>query len=143
MLVRLREDLADGAAALQAFEDDVFDVMVTDIRMPGMDGRELFSRVLDVAPGTRTVLMTAFGSIKDATDALARGAENYLAKPFETEELVAAVSKAGEKARLMAENRVLREQVQHDGAYAGLVGRSRAMRKLYRTIDRVARAESA
>jgi len=132
---------ADGAAALQAFEDDVFDVMVTDIRMPGMDGRELFSRVLDVAPGTRTVLMTAFGSIKDATDALARGAENYLAKPFETEELVAAVSKAGEKARLMAENRVLREQVQHDGAYAGLVGRSRAMRKLYRTIDRVARAD--
>lgn len=134
-------DVASGDQALEALGSAPFDVMVTDIRMPGMDGRDLFLKALEVAPGTRTILMTAFGSIKDATDAMNRGAESYLAKPFETEELVAAVNKAGEKARLLAENRVLREQVRQDGAYGGLVGDSRAMRKLYRTIDRVARVD--
>jgi two-component system response regulator HydG len=103
-----------------------------------MDGRELFRRMGEVSPGSRTVLMTAFGSIKDAIAALQEGAEGYLEKPFETDELVAVVTKAAEKARLSAENRVLREQLAHGGAYAGLIGQSRVFRKLLRVVDRIA-----
>jgi DNA-binding NtrC family response regulator len=133
--------VGDGSEALEALAAGAFDVMVTDIRMPGMDGRELFAKARECAPGTLTVLMTAYGSIKDAIAALEQGAESYLAKPFETDEFLATVTKAGEKARLLAENRVLREQLSSAGSFAGLVGQSSAMRKLYRTIDRVARVE--
>ena len=131
----------DGPTALEALGSGAFDVMVTDIRMPGMDGRELFAKARESSPGTRAVLMTAYGSIKDAIAALEQGAESYLAKPFETDELVATVMKAGEKARLLSENRVLREQLSGAGSFGGLVGQSSAMRKLYRTIERVARAD--
>ncbi|NRA95293.1 MAG: sigma-54-dependent Fis family transcriptional regulator, partial [Planctomycetes bacterium] len=133
--------VGNGSEALEALAAGAFDVMVTDIRMPGMDGRELFAKARECAPGTLTVLMTAYGSIKDAIAALEQGAESYLAKPFETDEFLATVTKAGEKARLLAENRVLREQLSNAGSFAGLVGQSSAMRKLYRTIDRVARVE--
>ena len=85
--------VADGEAALGALTAEAFDVMLTDVRMPGMDGRELFSKALEVSPGTRTVIMTAYGSVKDAITAMEQGAESYLAKPFETEELVATISK--------------------------------------------------
>ena len=136
----LVEVVTDGEAALAALGGEAFDVMLTDVRMPGMDGRELFRKALDVSPGTRTVIMTAYGSVKDAITAMEQGAESYLAKPFETEELVATISKAGEKARLLAENRVLREQLTRAGTFAGLIGKSAVMRRLYRTIERVARA---
>ncbi|MAG58694.1 MAG: hypothetical protein CMJ83_20590 [Planctomycetes bacterium] len=133
-------EVVDNAeAALVALGDGgPFDVMVTDIRMPGMDGRELFRKAREIASGTRVVLMTAHGSIKDAISALQDGAESYLAKPFENDELLAVVHKAAEKARLLAENRILRAQLETGDGFAGLVGQSKAMRRMYRTIEQVA-----
>lgn len=133
------EAAADAKEALAALARKPFDVLVTDIRMPGMDGHELFRKVLEVAPGTKAVLMTAFGTVKDAVAALKLGAETYLTKPFETEELVAAVEKAAEHARLSAENRMLREMLGGGGAFAGLVGAGKAMRRLFKTLEQVAR----
>jgi DNA-binding NtrC family response regulator len=129
---------ASAEEALTLIEQAACDVLVSDIRMPGRDGVELMSEVRRRCPGVRTVLMTAFGTVNNAIEAMQRGAETYLTKPFETAELVAAVQKAAEKARLSAENRVLHEMLASGGAYAGLVGGSRTMRQLYRRIDQVA-----
>ena len=130
---------ASAEEALEILAREPFDVVVTDIRMPGMDGIELLERVSTCAPAVRTILMTAFGSVKSAIDALHRGAENYLTKPFETDELVAAVAKAGEKSRLVEENRNLRRMLHGRSGFGGLIGVSRPMMRLFRQIDQVAR----
>lgn len=128
---------ANGVEALATLERALFDVVVTDLRMPGMDGHELFRAVLKLPAPPRVVLMTGFGSIQDAVAALAEGAENYLSKPFEAEELILAVSKAGDKARLALDAAAWKASAA-DGAFEGLIGSSDVMRDLARTIARVA-----
>jgi len=134
---------ASGSAreALEILETEAVDVLLTDIRMPGMDGLELFRRTREVSPGTGVLLMTAYGSIRSAVEAVRAGAENYLTKPFEKEDLLLSVERAAERARLRADNRMLRELLEQKGTFAGLVGRSRVMRHLFRVIDQVARQE--
>jgi DNA-binding NtrC family response regulator len=123
--------------ALQAIAQMVPDLILCDWRMPGRDGGELLDEVRERAFGCAFIVMTAYGSIAHAVDAVRRGADDYLGKPFEREALLLAVQRVLRTRRLERENRELREAVREGDGFGELIGRSQAMRTLYRTIEKV------
>ncbi len=114
------------------------DVLVTDLRMPGISGHELLAEVRKAVPEVRILLVTGFGTVKDAVLAVQAGAEAFLEKPYSADELQLAVLRAGEKSLLARDNRVLREIVDRGAIFGGLIGRSKSLRKMAVTLSRVA-----
>lgn len=112
---------ADGFKALKKLEDFGPDVVLTDLKMPGLDGLELMEKVRAYAPSVVFVVMTAFGTISSAVQAVKRGAENYLTKPLDTEALTAVLERAMEKARLLQETRALRDRLRERNAFKHVV----------------------
>ena len=96
----------DGA--LEAYDPSAFDLVITDVQMPGMDGLALLAELKRRDPRAAVVVMTAYGSIAHAVDAIRRGADDYLGKPFEREALLLAVQRVLRTRRLERENRELR-----------------------------------
>jgi two-component system NtrC family response regulator len=123
--------------ALDAVADEVPDLILCDWRMPGRDGGELLDDIRGRSLGCAFVVMTAYGSIAHAVDAVRRGADDYLGKPFEREALLLAVQRVLRTRRLEQENRELREEVRRGDRYGDLIGRSDSMQALYRTIEKV------
>ena len=123
--------------ALQAITKEVPDLVLCDWRMPGRDGGELLDEVRQQALGCAFIVMTAYGSIAHAVDAIRRGADDYLGKPFERDALLLAMQRVLHTRRLERENRELREAVREGDGFGELIGRSQAMRALYRTIEKV------
>lgn len=141
MIVR---PFADGAAALAAIGADFAGVVVTDVRMPGLSGIDLF-RALHARDGDLPVLLvTGHGDIPMAVDAIRAGAWDFLSKPFDPDALVAAVVRAGRSRALVMENRRLRALAQEQGADAGggeaLIGDTPAIRRLRGMIPMLADA---
>jgi DNA-binding NtrC family response regulator len=132
---------ASGQQALQALRDHPVDVVVTDLRMPDLDGMELLQAALGLRPDVRVIVITAFGSIASAIAATRAGAFDYLSKPFEIEELALAVQKALEDARLRRENIMLRGEVERRHRFGDLVGKSAEMQEVFRLIERVAASD--
>ena len=128
--------------ALQSISDVVPDLILCDWRMPGRDGGELLDEVRRRALGCAFIVMTAYGSIAHAVDAIRRGADDYLGKPFEREALLLAVQRVLRTRRLERENRELREAVREGDGFSDLIGRSQPMRALYRTIEKVAATDA-
>ena len=124
--------------ALSAIEDQVPDLILCDWRMPGRDGGELLDEIRERALGCAFIIMTAYGSIAHAVDAIQRGADDYLGKPFEREALLLAVRRVLRTRRLERENRQLREVIREGDRFGELIGRSEPMLRLYRTIEKVA-----
>jgi two-component system NtrC family response regulator len=118
-------------------EGEVPDLILCDWRMPGRDGGELLDEVRGRALGCAFIVMTAYGSIAHAVDAIRRGADDYLGKPFEREALLLAMQRVLRTRRLERENRELREAVREGDGFGDLIGRSEAMGALYRTIEKV------
>ena len=112
--------------ALAAIDEKVPDLILCDWRMPGRDGGELLDEVRSRSLGCAFVVMTAYGSIAHAVDAVRRGADDYLGKPFEREALLLAVKRVLKTRRLERENVALREVLREGDAYGELIGRSRA-----------------
>ena len=123
--------------ALSEIAKAVPDLILCDWRMPGRDGGELLDEVRGRALGCAFIVMTAYGSIAHAVDAVRRGADDYLGKPFEREALLLAVQRVLRTRRLERENRELREVVREGDGFGELIGRSQAMRVLFRTIEKV------
>jgi two-component system NtrC family response regulator len=123
--------------ALDAVAAEVPDLILCDWRMPGRDGGELLDEVRNRALGCAFIVMTAYGSIAHAVDAIRRGADDYLGKPFERDALLLAVQRVLRTRRLERENRELREAIKEGDGFGELIGRSEAMRALYRTIEKV------
>ena len=96
-----------GAEALQMVGSDQFDLVITDVKMPGMDGVELLKELYAFDPSLPVVVITAYGTVESAVQALRAGAYDYITKPFETDEIKLTVAKALERERLLAENRYL------------------------------------
>ncbi len=140
----LREDGYEVASAhdahggLQLLEKDAPDVVLTDLRMPGMDGIELLSRIKQIRPETMVILMTAYGTVKTAVRAMKLGAEDYLGKPIDVEELEVVLQRAIEKKALLAETRHLRERLEHKYRFDNLVGESPEMLAVFKAIRQVA-----
>jgi DNA-binding NtrC family response regulator len=128
---------ADGLDALDILRKEDFAVILTDVKMPEMDGLALMTSVMGMNLPTQIILMTAFGDIPSAVKAIKMGAYDYLEKPFAKTDLLKLVAKAGDKARLLEENRQLRYQLHKKHTYGNLIGKSPVMRELYATIDRI------
>jgi two-component system NtrC family response regulator/two-component system response regulator HydG len=128
----------DARTGLQLLEKEDPDVVLTDLRMPGMDGLELLTRIKQIRPEIMVILMTAYGTVKTAVKAMKLGAEDYLGKPIDVEELEVVLEKVLEKKSLLAETRGLRERLEHKYRFDNLVGESPEMLAVFKTIRQVA-----
>ncbi|HKA29681.1 MAG TPA: sigma-54 dependent transcriptional regulator [Candidatus Binatia bacterium] len=137
------ETCVSGAAALVALERREADVVVTDWKMPGMDGLELLREIHARRPRLPVILLTAFASVRAAVDAMRDGAFDYVAKPFDNDELRAAVSRALELGRLERENRWLRQEVTSRYAPESLVAESPRSREVLAMVRRVAASKAS
>lgn len=136
-------DLASsGSEALDRAKRKSFDVMVTDLAMPGMSGLELLSHFQQNYPDTAVIVLTGFGSIETAVEAVKKGAFDYLTKPANMDEILLALDRIQELKMLKAENVMLRSQLQERYQFENIVGRSVPMEALYKTVRRVAKADS-
>lgn len=132
----------NGQAVLSQVRRDLYGVVITDIRMPAMDGMQLLSMVLEIDPALPTILITGHGDISTAVDAMRNGAYDFIEKPFAIERLTNAVSRALEKRRLVLENRTLREELSgQDGLDKRLIGRTPGMLKLRTEITALAQTD--
>jgi len=134
----------DGASAIARLrtEGSAFDAVLTDLRMEGSDGFDLLGVAQAADPNLPVIMMTAFGAIDSAIEAIRRGAFHYLAKPFRTEELLVYLDRALTERRLRDENRALRRVATERSGFGALLGRSRAMRQLFELLQRVAEASA-
>ncbi len=128
----------DGKAALEKFGEEPVELILTDVRMPGMDGIELLRAVRQKKPELPVIVMTAYGTIGDAVEAMRQGAADYLTKPVEKDTLLLAVQKAARVMDLERENKRLREHLKDRRPVEALLGTSRAMQEVLETIRRVA-----
>jgi len=133
----------DARAGLALAEKNDPDVVLTDLRMPGMDGLELLSKIKGMHPETMVIVMTAYGTVKTAVRAMKLGAEDYLAKPIDVEELEVILQRVLEKKRLLEETRVLRERVQRKYHLEALVGECPEMLAAFKTVRQVAPSSSS
>jgi len=133
----------DGATALERFARDPADVVVTDLRMKNVDGLDVLSGIKRVDPGVPVVIMTAFGGVESAVEAMRRGAFHYVTKPFALETLRALVERACRERTLSRENAFLRRTLRANPAVQKLLGESLPMRQLRALIERVAWASSS
>jgi two-component system NtrC family response regulator/two-component system response regulator HydG len=133
-------DARTGLALLERVDPDV---VLTDLRMPGMDGLELLEKVKQIRPETMVIVMTAYGTVKTAVRAMKLGAEDYLGKPIDVEELEVILQRALEKKRLLEETRVLRERVSQKYRLESLVGECPEMLAAFKTVGQVAPASSS
>lgn len=132
------ETAASGAAGLALLERAVPDTVITDLKMPGIDGLEVLRRAHDIDATLPVIVLTAFGSIEDAVAAMRDGAHDYLTKPYNRDELRITVDKALEKRRLVQENRSLRDRLREERRGMPLVHVSPAMERVVAAIRRLA-----
>jgi DNA-binding NtrC family response regulator len=128
--------------ALQVLENQDFDVVLTDLRMRGIDGLELVREIHTTRPDTQVVLMTAFGGIETAVEAIKAGAYHFVAKPVKLPEVSALVHKALTERELRRENRQLRQAVEERYGFGQLLGRSAVMQRLFALLERLAATNS-
>ena len=131
-----------GEEAVEALRGDEFGVVLADLRMPGMDGMDLLRAVKALRPDTEVVIMTAFGTIERAVEAMREGAYDFVTKPLKRPLVVRSVTRAYEKASLKAENQALRAELEAVTGERNLVGTSAAMRRVHDTITQVAQAST-
>jgi DNA-binding NtrC family response regulator len=127
-----------GKEALAALDEHEVDVVLSDVRMPGMDGVDLLRSISLGNTGPDVVLMTGFASISSAVEAIRLGAYDYLVKPFEAGQLEATLQRLAELRALRAENLVLQFQLDSERGSGGMVGRSAAMLAVFKAIPRIA-----
>jgi DNA-binding NtrC family response regulator len=127
---------------LDLVESEDFDLAVTDIKMPQVDGMDVLRRIKAAKPLVPVVMITAYGSVKQAVDALKLGALDYVMKPFDVEELKIIVAHGLESRRLREENILLKRAFKTEASFENMIGRSRAMREVFGLIEKVAATDS-
>jgi DNA-binding NtrC family response regulator len=136
------EQAASGEEALVRLADFAFDVIITDLRLPGVDGRAVLDAALERYPDIIAIIITGFGTVKDAVNAIKQGAADFITKPFQFDALLHVLNSALEQRRLRSENAYLRSQLEERYRIEGLIGRSRAMRDLAQLLETVASTAS-
>ena len=131
-----------GDQALELLGERVFDLVLCDVRMPGMDGLELLDRIIGSYRDTTVIMMSAFGTVDLAVEAMKRGAYDYISKPFKPDEILLTLKKAQERETLRRENMRLRKQIEDRFSIMGIVARSASMKKIMETVHKVAEYRS-
>jgi len=128
----------DGTAAMNAMETQEFDLVLSDLRMPGTDGIEVLQYCREIAPQTLVLLMTAHATVETAVEALRRGASDYLIKPVLFEDLLRKIDHLLQHRQLAWEFQLLRTQMERSWDFENLIGRSQPMKEVMRLVRRVA-----
>ena len=132
----------DGADALAILERDPVDLVVTDVRMPGLGGMEALRAIKELNPEIVVIIMTAFGSIDQAVQAVKEGAYDYVNKPFKIDEMLLTIEKALDERRLRHEVTTLRQELRTRYHFENLIGKSRVMQEIFGLIEQVAGSRS-
>jgi DNA-binding NtrC family response regulator len=135
------ETASSGEQALKLLTEQSFDLVLADIKMPGMDGLELLELIKRDHADLTVVMMTAYGHIEMAVGAMKSGAYDFITKPFEHDALVLRLEKALERSGLLKENQRLQQKCRDEHGFQDLVGRSEVMKRLYETIQMVAKTD--
>src|SRR5436190_18203710 len=136
------EQAESGEAALARLADFAFDIIITDLRLPGIDGSSLVQAAVERYPEIIAIVITGYGTVKDAVDVIKRGAWDFVSKPFQIDELLHVLDAALEQRRLKSENAYLRAQLEERYRFEGIVGKSRAMTRLFQLLETVAATSS-
>ena len=136
------DQTASGEEALAKLSDFAYDALVTDLRLPGISGSSVIEAAVERYPDIVAIVVTGYGTVRDAVDAIKHGASDFVSKPFQIDELTHALEKALEQRRLKSENAYLRAQLDARYQLGGIVGKSPAMKRLIQTLETVASANS-
>ncbi|MCM3880450.1 MAG: sigma 54-interacting transcriptional regulator, partial [Vicinamibacterales bacterium] len=136
------EQADSGEHAIEQLAEFAFDIVVTDLRLPGLDGTRVLEAALLRYPDIVGIIVTGYGTVKDAVEAIKRGATDFVTKPFQFDELLHALNSALEQRRLKSENAYLRSQLQERYKFEGIIGRSPAMRSLFGLLETVSSSAS-
>src|SRR5438067_9470555 len=136
------EQAESGEAALTKLAEFAYDVIITDLRLPGIDGSSLIEAAVERYPHIIAIVVTGFGTVKDAVEAIKRGAWDFVSKPFQIDELLHVLDSAIEQRRLKSENAYLRAQLEERYRFEGIVGKSRPMKLLFQLLETVAPTSS-
>jgi two-component system response regulator AtoC len=145
---RLREqgfevtEADSGERALELLHDFAFDVVISDLKLPGVDGQQVIEIARDRYPGIIAIVVTGFGTVKDAVDAIKHGAADFVTKPFQFDQLLHVLRTSLEQRRLQNENAYLRQQLDERYGLGAIIGRSERMRELFKLIDTIAASSS-
>jgi len=136
------EQAGTGEEALERLNEFAFDVLITDLRLPGVDGRQVLDEAFARYPEITAIVITGFGGVREAVEVTRLGAEGFITKPFQFEELLHELATASEKRRLKSENAYLRAQLQDRFKLEGIIGRTPIMLQLFELIRTVAATSS-
>jgi two-component system response regulator PilR (NtrC family) len=134
--------VADGEEAIELLNKDIFDLVITDLRMPKIGGMEVLKAAKSASPETVVLIITAFASADSAVEAMKQGAYDYLTKPFQVDEVQLIIRNALEKRRLTTENILLKREMASQSSFSQLVGQSDAMQKVFDVVRKVADSKS-
>lgn len=134
--------VSDGEEAIEQLQKEIFDLVITDLRMPKVDGMEVLRAVKSASPETVVLIITAFATADSAVEAMKQGAYDYLTKPFQVDEVQLIIRNALEKRRLTTENILLKREMASQSSFAQLVGQSEAMQKVFDVVKKVADSKS-
>jgi DNA-binding NtrC family response regulator len=133
----------DGKRALDLIRNKAYDLVLTDLKMPESDGLSVLSGTKQVDNETPVIMMTAYGTIEDAVQAMKLGAYDFITKPFDTEHLCVLVNRALENRRMVEENSLLREELLADHGVANIIGRNEKMVELCNLVQKVAKSDAS
>jgi DNA-binding NtrC family response regulator len=131
-----------GEAAIARLADFAFDVIVTDLRLPGISGAAVIDAAVERYPDIVAIVVTGYGTVKDAVEAIKRGASDFVNKPFQIDELLHVLDAALEQRRLRSENAYLRAQLDEKHRFEGIIGKSPAMTRLFQLLETIAATSS-
>lgn len=138
----LVEQAENGKVAYDKILSSYYDLVITDIEMPMMKGTELLEKISTITPQTLVIMITAYGSLETTIKALRNGAQDYILKPIEFDEILIKIKRLFDMKNLILENQLLRKEVQRNYDFSELVGKSHAMVKVFEMIQTVAETES-
>jgi len=133
---------ASGMEAVEAVTKDVWEVILLDLKMPGMDGIETLKKLKEITPESEVLMMTAYATVDTAVQAMKQGAFDYLVKPFDPEEIEVLIKKIMDHKDLILENILLRKQLEEREQFDEIIGKSRVMQEIFELIARVAPTDS-
>ncbi|HHJ52444.1 MAG TPA: sigma-54-dependent Fis family transcriptional regulator [Caldithrix abyssi] len=143
-LASLTADMAfSGAEAIEKLNRDAFDLVITDLKMEPVDGMQVLEYIRRHSPGTETIMMTAYATQDTALEAMQKGANDYLIKPFKMDELILRVKRIMRQKELEQENRRLRQRQSAPVEFPGIVGKSKKMQEVFRLIQQVSASDAA